>query len=237
MTHAEPHLIDAKSKDELHHEYYWLADARNERQVLSQRGSYDDDPARTRRLQAQYQQRMKTEKWKSDCAQEGGVWAIRLQSSELPPIVAFRRHAPKKPLAHHLPLRLRSPILHIGKGREVYEVVSLMWREAIESVEPGIHEFHPLAIQFLDATYHHFVFRPMQFGDVVDLEKSDSELYQGQPYCLNASPTHITLKKSKMVEKNYIVHLRTHVFVSVQLAACLKPLLPVSNYLLPVDVA
>jgi hypothetical protein len=238
MNAAIPERIGANSKLELRHEFYWLRDSRANNQLMSMKGRYDDDPVRTTRLAQQYEARIKSRypdwvlgDWNPDCGGVDRREGIRLQDAELSPIVAFKRPAPKR-IYHYDKVRVLGFDLCLGGcGDETFNCVSLDWKNAIESLEPGIHEFHPLRLKFKDGVeFDRFIFRPMQLSEVVDLSASDCSMALGRPE-LTSDSRHVVLFRKAVEGKHWVMdrrpyHSAIHPFVSARLAGLLRRLLP-----------
>ena len=57
-----------------------------------------------------------------------------------------------------------------------YAIVSAEWKDAIESLEKGVHEFFPHEIEFCNYNmYDHFIFRDSTQFDLIDYERSNQE--------------------------------------------------------------
>ena len=178
-------------------------------------------------------------KWNPDCVSQGRD-GIRLQSSELSPVVAFRRPAPKR-IAHYERVLVQGFDLCAVIGHEAFDCVSPTWRTAIEDVEPAIHEFHPLKLRFKqDVEFDRFIFRAMHIDAIIDLNASDAVLDgDGRPLRLRYGgstkyrASYVTLNRAKVNGKHWIKHreLRDpanalHSFVSAQLAEKIRRLMP-----------
>ena len=67
---------------------------------------------------------------------------------------------------------------HDGEGKlrateGAYVFISKKWKEALEILEPGVHEFFSHEVEFCDYTMgEHFIFRDCQKFEVVDRERS-----------------------------------------------------------------
>lgn len=261
----QPNLIGRNAKLTLGHEYYLLLDRRTERQVFSSKRWYDDDPERTKTLFMNFRERIKKKypswdagpgifKWGFpmvenknpdifDASSPKGVrlgldQSIPLSSHELPPVSAYRRPAPIKGLPHFDRLRVGAPTLDNLGAWPLYHFVSAAWKEAIEAVEPGVHEFHPLEVRFADKSFHHFIFRPMHFGDPADFVDS----YVSESY-LDLRPPNFMIKRDAVAGKHFIWScsntsmLPTYMFLSRELAQRLQPLLANNIFLIPAEVA
>jgi hypothetical protein len=208
MTNSQSHWISATTKQSLSGEYYHMYDGRTERQVFSQKRWYDDDPARTKRLFLELRSKIMMKypswnagpgifKWGLPMCQEsnpeifdetdpkkmrlGVTESLPLLTGELPPVSAYRRPAPAKGLSHFDRMRIAAPSLDNLGSWPLYHFVSASWKAAIETVESGVHEFHPLEVRFTGASFHHFIFRPMHFGRPINYALSDAEFDGDRP--------------------------------------------------------
>jgi hypothetical protein len=238
MSEPAPEIVTSASTHVLKHEYYLLRDDREESQFLAWAMMFDIDPARTELLIQNYQQRVKEKypdwvigRYNPDCA-GGGAQDIRLSNGELSPIQAFKRKAPTN-ISHFERVQVIGPNLCSTTLREyTFDCVSHEWKDAIDNFEPGMHEFHPLALQFDDGVkFDRFIFRTVQIDDIVDHASSDVRLVNGHSVGLNFHPAFITLRRVKTRARHWLMQRELggdamFGFASAPLATRLRPLLP-----------
>ncbi len=114
-------------------------------------------------------------------------------------------------------------------------IISSTWKNAIERLEPGVHEFFRHTLEFSNYTsYDHFIFRDAEELDIIDFERSDKETgviwrarREGEGlYRLRAQPRGLALKRERLVH-HWVRHIEfRRPFVSRALASLLLPLLP-----------
>jgi hypothetical protein len=159
----------------------------------------------------------------------------------------FDTRRPKR-LDHHEKLLGLSP-LHPTK----YSVVSMAWKNAIESVEPSVHEFFPHKLNFKDAIIEdRFIFRPrILIPDLLKpISPQNSSRQQEVKAILSRKPK-VVLDPFEVVDgepdisrfeintallkgHHLISASRDDIVVSKTLAARLIELLPEEFFLLPV---
>ena len=120
-----------------------------------------------------------------------------------------------------------------------YCLVSTDWKETIEHFEPGVHQFFPCDLVFSDGTVQgHFVFRPMQILDFVDLTESEvgrgvSKLDRGPSagqYYIVGNPRGLAGKRDVLRGHHWVKHdWNSQAFLSRILAERLIHLLPKKN--------
>lgn len=108
--------------------------------------------------------------------------------------VGFKRPHPKRPLLSFLTF----PFYDFASYEvDQYTVISPEWKSAIESVEPGVHEFFPLNVVFKDAIISRFIFRERQNiiffpeGQIVD------------PYDV-LSPNRVKVRRSVLEGRHWV---------------------------------
>ena len=133
----------------------------------------------------------------------------------------------------------REPIVgRDGKLSEAaggYRFVSEEWKDAIEGLEPGVHEFFSHEVEFSDYTmYGHFIFRDCPEMEFADLERSGPGAVQKIPsgpfqgkLTTKYDPVGLAAKRELVAGRHWVRHVGVHwPFVSRALALKLLPLLP-----------
>lgn len=241
-------------RDNSKFEFFWLRDDRREGDVdlLSDVNLEDDNPSRTKFLGEQYirKTQLKYPHWRpgdSNPLGLDGVHTVRLASSELSPETFFDRDAPCE-ISHFetVPV-LGFNLRHNSSNVDGFICVSPQWAEAVEFVEPGIHEFHPFKIKFKNGiSFDRFLFRPMHATSAINFELSNVTDEAAILFRDQAGPVpRITLFGATVSGKHWVQQWRSEhgpafyhlFFVSQKLGQKLVPLLPSRVVLQPVALA
>lgn len=151
--------------------------------------------------------------------------------------LCHRKPKPKRGLTDYM---LRNFYDFAAKGNN-YWVVSPEWRAAIESLEPGLHEFFPYELAFPDGNIQRYIFRDRQH--VADatrgmLDPSKYIYHPSEPSAFDLARYPYIASRQALAGRHWIRPMNWwNKFVSRDLAALLLPLLPTKVLLVPLVMA
>jgi hypothetical protein len=134
-----------------------------------------------------------------------------------------KRVRPKRNFGHFIGGIFRD----FATKNENYTLVSDSWRHAIETIEPGVHEFFEYSLYFTDEVVKYNIFRIRQAYKVS--EKFISALDIKTPYS-------IVINRSLLEGKHLFAGKDAGYFVSRPLAELISPLLDTRDLLTPITV-
>jgi hypothetical protein len=154
-------------------------------------------------------------------------WSLYNTLAMLPDLVTkgggVKRVKPTRNFGHYIGGLYRD----FATENENYILVSDSWRHAVETIEPGVHEFFDYSLYFTDEVVKCNIFRIRQAYNVS--EKFISALDRKTPYSIVAN-------KSLFEGKHLFVGESTGYFVSRPLAELISPLLDTRDLLTPITV-
>ena len=115
-----------------------------------------------------------------------------------------------------------------------YTLVSKEWNNAIEGLEPGVHEFFPHEVEFCNYTIiTHFIFRDCQRFEFIDLESSVGpkgvQRSRTGELVFVSRPSRLVLHRTLVAGRHWMPHRElTSPVISRTLALRLLPLLPLA---------
>jgi hypothetical protein len=154
----------AKQKKLPDGEFYVLAHDGEAR--FSPRGQFDPDPQETEliktRRRAYY--RSCEANWEPSPMPLEDLFHRRYPvPPPIAPDLVHRRTALKRPMPRTEPDHiLHYALRDYATENDAYTIVSPEWRDAIEIVEPGVHEFFPHAVEFSDGAWTRCILRSRQ---------------------------------------------------------------------------
>ncbi len=224
-------------------EFYFWHDGRPEWDQLCEQKQFDPNPAaseaRTAAVEARF--RARDPDWSPDtsCTQYFDVEDADIGPDLVPPVSAFRARRPKS-VAHHEWLTSYSYQL-----ASHFWAVSPAWKSAIESLEPGLHQFFPHTLRFADgALTGGFIMRQRQQVEMperyfqTEMLQDAFDRITGYRMMVDGKPGRITLERGLIAGRHFLRRPRDNwYFVSRALAEKLHPLLPNHTSFMPVDVS
>ena len=198
-------------------ELYMLIDDRSDRDFLSNRGNqYADDPAASEALRQAHHARWRAmdPTWKpgkQTPTSIRGEHNFPFTPNLAPRAAAFKRNMPRALPHYDLVGGCGYDPLFGGLASGTITVVSTSWKSAIESVEPGVHEFFPFEFRFRDrVATDHFMFRNRQFLDLVDPTGSHGDgltAFDGTfVWSLRVRPDFVTAKRGVVLGHHWMQH-------------------------------
>lgn len=191
------------------------------------RGTYDPDPQETEIIRSR---RM------AICKEWGISWPIYCNSGNdvfssmtvaTPPLskdlvhrrIAIDRPAPKIRHFHYSFSACFDYASGNSRSMTPYQVVSAKWKDAVESVELGVHQFFNYDLCYTDKIIPYYIFHP---GVVIEVRADEK-----QPVCEALEPHAFKLRKSAIIGRHWACQLGIGTqFISRNLATRLLPLLP-----------
>lgn len=166
--------------------------------------------------------------WGSDLFHMGRIDPLSIPPDLVTRRVGFRRRLPKK----KLPPILMYPFFDfVDHDQTRYEVISEELKHAIDTLEPGVHEFFPLEVVFEDGVLDRFIIRTRQ-----NLRVLPDKYYHNNSTDVQV-PYRVKARRSALSGRHWVRHIAwDHFFVSRQMALSIKPLLTGNMELVPVTM-
>ena len=234
-------------------DFFMLKDGRAEMNVLSGRtirvpetedsqlyDQHDHDPARSKELSMARRQRLRELESIPDLTRPSYTLFRDRRFRFDPSLISNPSHfygPPPQAAIHYDILTDFSVEPLVGLNGDLhqttcqYDFVSNEWKAAVESLEPGVHEFFPHELEFSSYTmYGHFIFRDCLELDFVDLERSGPGGVQRTPLgglTVAYDPVGLAARGEVVAGRHWIRQIGVDFpFVSRALALKLLPLLP-----------
>jgi hypothetical protein len=154
-------------------------------------------------------------------------WSLINTLAMPPDLVAkgggVKRVKPTRNFGHYI----RGKYRDFATKNENYNLVSDAWRDAIETIEPSVHEFFEYSLYFTDEIVKRNIFRIRQAYNV--RESLISPLEMKTPYSIVAD-------NFLFEGKHFFVDEDMNIFISRPLAELISPLLNTRDLLTPITV-
>lgn len=217
-------------------ELFLISDQRAMGTTLSSAGAYDPDPQETEAIKVRRAAHYKT--FEPD-------WVLSFMGSgqdlfhrsypATPPIgpdlvhkqSGFNRPKPQRGLGDNLYF----PFRDYATENAYYRVVSPEWKAAVESLEPGVHEFFGHEVVFSDSVWQRYIFRDRQRVEIF----AESTLPPGSK--IDIARFRGCAKRHAVAGRHWVRPLGWSIdFVSRELASRLLPLMTGAMSFIPVQV-
>lgn len=227
-------------------EFFIVSDMRQGGESLSIRRQYDPDPQETEAIKARRMAYYRTFEPDWTPYESHDLFHQRYPGRypTLPPIMpdmvhkssGFKRPKPKRGPDE----LLKFPILDqatLGPSGshfnfEYYLLVSSEWKAAVESLEPGVHEFFAHDVIFSDGIWPRYIFRDRQ-----DIDCLDQEAREPTTFDISRGRYTIQAKRAALAGRHWVRQSGWYYnFVSRDLALLLLPLLPRLVKFMPIEV-